>query len=109
MNAHSFQNTNLLPTTIEPKTFYIHFLFSRSGELTGGYDNPNEEYTPPDDGYAQPTGYTSSGPVGYGSEADGKEIVAVKQNRQNYYAHNVFCYYTLLRTLQLRFNICNRR
>ena len=86
-------NTCLLPTAIEPKTISIPFLFSRSGELTGGYDNPNEEYTPPDDGYAQPTGYTSSGPVGYGSEADGKEIVAVKQNRQNYYAHNVFCYY----------------
>ena len=87
---------NLLPTTIEPKTFFIHFLFSRSGELTGGYDNPNEEYTPPDDGYAQPTGYTSGGPVGYGSEADGKEIVAVKQNRQNYYAHNVFCFNSTL-------------
>ena len=67
----------LLPTTIEPKTFSIHFLLSRSGELTGGYDNPNEEYTPPDDGYTQPTGYASGVQVGYGSDADGKEIVAV--------------------------------
>ena len=72
---------NLLATTIQPKTFPIHFLFCRSGELTGGYDIPNEEYAPPDDGYTQPTGYTSGGQVGYGSEADGKEIVAVKQNR----------------------------
>ena len=73
---------NLLPTTIEPKTFSFYFLFSRSGELTATqYDNPNEGYTPPDDSYTQPTGYSSGGQVGYGSEADGKEIVAVKQNR----------------------------
>ena len=49
--------------------------------------------------------------MGYGSEVDDKEIVAVKQNRQYYHAHNVLCYYnsTLFRTLQLRFDICNRR
>ena len=83
---------SLHPTAIEPKTISIPFLFSRSGELTGGYDNPNEEYTPPDDSYTQPTGYTSGGPVGYGSEVDDKEIVAVKQNRQYYHAHNVLCH-----------------
>ena len=80
---HLVSKHKLFPTTIDPMTFSIHFLFSRSGELTGGYDNPNEEYTLPDDGYAQTTGYTSGGPVGYGSEVDDKEIVAVMQNRQN--------------------------
>ena len=69
----------LPPAVIKIKTFSLHFSFSRSGELTGGYDDPNEEYTPPHDSYIQPTGYTSTGSVGYGSEADGKEIVAVKK------------------------------
>ena len=79
---------NLWQYFVEPEEFSI--LNTNSNKLIGltyenaeGYDNPNAEYTPPDDSYSQPTGYTSGVPVGYGSDADGKEIVAVKQNRQN--------------------------
>ena len=45
--------------------------------------------------------------MGYGSDADGKEIVAVKQNRYNYYAIRFVAPYS--GHYNYKINICNRR